>query len=287
MDIERGLMKSATPPRHTASMASLVCALTLIQTAAGHPQDIDAKHSLRATGSEGMFAAIARETVTIPAGQFAMGDPTAKEPSIQKPVHIVHLSTFRLSKYEVTFDQYDTYAAATGVQSPDDEGWGRGSRPVINVSWHDAQQFIAWLNKQTGKHYRMPSEAEWEYAARAGTTSDYPWGPAFEANHANGQGVSGTDTWPFTAPVGSFPPNSWGLYDMIGNVMEWTADCANANYSSAPHDGSAWLSGSCDKRVFRGGSWASSPDYLRVAFRMFVDASFRNHALGFRLAEDP
>jgi len=225
--------------------------------------------------------------VSVPDGYFTMGNSKKRGPSSESPAHRVHIKAFRISKYEVTFEQYEAYAEATQNKVPNDEGWGRGNRPVVNISWHDAQQFIEWLNRETGLEYRLPSEAEWEYAARSGTSTDYPWGDKFDSNLANGRAASGAVTSLHTAPVGSYPPNNWKLYDMIGNVMEWTADCWNANYIAAPTDGSAWSNGDCAMRVFRGGAWAVTPSYLTVSFRMFVDTSFRNSALGFRLAADP
>lgn len=235
----------------------------------------------------------------IPGGTFQMGDLSGNGYPAEKPVRAVTVRAFRLSKHEVTFEQYDAYAQATGRPLPNDQGWGRGNRPVIDVSWDDAQAFIAWLNEVTGLRYRLPTEAEWEYAARAGSTTDYPWGNDFDASKANGSGMGGADNWANTAPVGSFQANAWGLHDMIGNVMEWIEDCWNSSYNRAPSDGSAWMSsmsapsdgstwtlGICGGRVFRGGAWFNNPADLRVSFRFSLVASSRYSSLGFRLAQD-
>jgi formylglycine-generating enzyme required for sulfatase activity len=240
-----------------------------------------------------MVDALRRQMVSIPAGSFRMGGTS----SFEKPVHEVQVSAFRLSAHEVTFEQYDLFATSTGRELPADPGWGRRPRkPVMNLSWADAQAFIAWLNEQSGLRFRLPSEAEWEYAARAGTTTPYPWGKKFRNDMANGESRagSGPDLWTSTAPVGAFPPNAWGLYDMVGNVWEWTEDCLNFTYAGAPADGSAWLSGDCNQRIVRGGSWRQfawgpfgSSSYVPVHKRYWRTTTERNTTLGFRLAQDP
>ncbi|TAK53072.1 MAG: formylglycine-generating enzyme family protein [Gammaproteobacteria bacterium] len=224
-----------------------------------------------------MLAALQANMVSIPGGALQMGSASGYQD--EKPVHTVNIKPFMLGKYEVTFEQYDVFATATGRPLPDDSGWGRGKRPVIEVSWDDAQAFVAWLNQQSGLKFRLPSEAEWEYAARAGSTTDYPWGKTFDASKANGQGTS-------TALVGSFPPNAFGLHDLIGNVWEWTQDCWNDTYTGAPSDGSAWLSGECSRRVERGGAWNYDAANLRVSIRGRNVTTHRNDNLGFRLAQD-
>ena len=164
-------------------------------------------------------------------------------------------------------------------------GWGRGRRPVVNVSWEDAQTYVAWLAKKTGKGYRMLSEAEWEYAARAGTTSAYPWGSEPGQGRANFSGSGSQWSGKQTAPVGSFTSNDFGLYDMIGNAWEWTEDCWNESYTTdAPADRSPWLQGDCGRRVVRGGSWGNRPGDARAAFRLWVEPGLRDNNLGFRLA---
>jgi formylglycine-generating enzyme required for sulfatase activity len=168
------------------------------------------------------------EMVWIPAGSFRMGDLQGGGSSDEKPIHRVSVSRFAIGKYEVTFAEYDKFAQATGRKKPYDEGWGRGNRPVINVSWYDATAYAEWLSKQTGQQYRLPTEAEWEYAARAGTTTKYWWGNTASHEYANygaeswGPLAKGKDRWEYTAPVGSFAANPFGIYDTVGNVWEWT-----------------------------------------------------------------
>ena len=222
----------------------------------------------------------------IPAGSFRMGDIQGGGNSDEKPVHRVRIKAFLLGKTEVTFAQWDACVAAGGCsRKPSDEGWGRGSRPVINVSWKDiTEQFIPWLNKTTGKRYRLPTEAEWEYAARAGSETKYSWGNSIGRNKANCDGCGSRWDDSKTAPVASFATNGFGLYDMHGNVWEWTQDCWNSSYRGAPSDGSAWLSGNCSLRVLRGGSWNNFPDVLRSAIRSWSSTDLRYYFDGFRLA---
>lgn len=200
-------------------------------------------------------------------------------------MHWVTVPASRLAKTEVTFAQYDAYVSATGAVSPSDRGWGRGQRPVIKVSWGDAQVYIKWLNGKTGKSYRLPSEAEWEYAARAGSGTKYSCGNRVGSGRANCDGCGSRWDDEQTAPVASFTANRWGLHDMVGNVLEWVQDRWHGSYSSAPSDGSAWESGDDARRVLRGGGWANSPRELRSAYRDWTGASARNISVGFRLAE--
>ena len=171
-----------------------------------------------------------------------------------------------------------------GGYRPGDRGWGRGSGPVIRVSWSDVQAYVAWLSGKTGEAYRLLSEAEWEYAARAGTTTRYHWGDDIGRNRANCVGDRCGDSWEFTAPVGSFGANGFGLHDVHGNVWEWVEDCWNGSYAGAPSDGSAWESGNCDRRVLRGGSWVNIPRDLRAAVRGRIDTGDRSSISGFRVA---
>ena len=206
------------------------------------------------------------EMVAIPGGSFRMGDLSGDGRDWEGPVHVVTIAPFEMGKYEVTFSQWDACVADGGCSHvPDDEGWGRGNRPVINVSWDDVQGFIAWLNTKTGGGYRLPTESEWEYAARAGSESKYSWGNELGSNRANCDKEYCGDRWEKTAPVGAFASNAWGLHDMHGNVWEWVEDCWNDSYVGAPGDGSAWRSGSCSQRVIRGGSWLNTTGFL--AFR--------------------
>ena len=228
------------------------------------------------------------EMVVIPAGRLRMGCVSGLDCfDYQKPVHeVVIPRAFALSVRELTFAQWDACAADGGCNGyrPSDEGWGRGDRPVITVSWYDAQEYAGWLSGQTGESYRLPSEAEWEYAARAGTATKYSWGNEIGVNRANCRRDNCGDQWEYTAPVGSFAPNAFGLFDMHGNVWEWVEDCWNESYAGAPSDGGAWRSGDCSVRVLRGGSWLNYPGHLCAANRDWLTTGNRFYFVGFRVA---
>ena len=224
------------------------------------------------------------EMVVIPAGSFQMGCVSGIDcGKYEKPVHEVKIDSFAMSKYEVTFEEYDAFTDATSRERVNDAGWGRSRRPVINVSWHDAVAYTQWLSSQTRDSYRLPSEAEWEYAARAGSTTQYSWGNNIGRNRANCDGCGSRWDDEQTAPVGSFSANRWDLHDMHGNVWEWVQDCWNDSYRGAPDDGSAWESENCSLRVLRGGSWIFSPRLLRSANRYRHSTDFRNDYVGFRI----
>ena len=222
--------------------------------------------------------------VTIPSGRFQMGGNGCDE----KPVHEVRIDSFKMQAHEVTWNLYQPCIDAGVCASVNDWGWGKGNRPVIKVSWDDIQTYIQWLNQQTGQRFRLPSEAQWEYAARAGTNTRYSWGNNIDCSKARyGQwsdGECGNNRK--TVAVKSYAPNAWGLYDMHGNVMEWVQDCWHDTYRGAPSDGSAWITGNCDSRVLRGGSWDDEAVYLRAADRFWSTASERYSYLGFRLVQD-
>jgi formylglycine-generating enzyme required for sulfatase activity len=184
----------------------------------------------------------------------------------------------------VTFDEYDRFARATGLDLPDDEGWGRGRRPVINVSVYDAMSFAKWLSRQSGGRYRLPTEVEWEHAARAGAASAFPWGDALGSNRANCDGCGSRWDDESTAPVGSFPPNAWGLHDVVGNVGEWTCSMRDPDPARSFE--------TCDslfetrRRVYRNGGWSDSPERLGAAFRDWNAAFRRTDDVGFRLVRE-
>ena len=230
------------------------------------------------------------QMVVLPTGSFRMGSPDTEEGRYDNegPVRKVNIShRIAMGRYEVTFAEYDRFAEATSRTKPDDEGWGRGTRPVINVSQTDAKAYAAWLSEQTGKRYRLPSESEWEYAARAGTSTRYSWGDEINCGQARyGQGIECSDSLDGTVPVGSFEPNAFDLYDMHGNVWEWVEDCYHESYEGAPTDGRAWTTG-CDeaRAVVRGGSWLYYPRFLRSAYRNRNTPSDRI-IVGFRLVQD-
>ncbi|HVP09247.1 MAG TPA: formylglycine-generating enzyme family protein [Burkholderiales bacterium] len=275
--------------------------------------------------------------VVIPAGEFTMGSPASEigrglDEGPQRQVQIAR--PFALGRSEVTVEEFrrfveeagykteaerDTRAqgcagfiyadpAAPGPGSPPYTSWRSPGlaqaqadpHPVLCVSWNDARAYAQWLSKKTGKRYRLPTEAEWEYAARAGSSSSRYWGddPVQACRYANVADQSRFQTWSFgqkhectdghyfTAPAGGYAPNRFGLYDVIGNVWEWTEDCWNASYAGAPSDGGAWLSGDCSQRVLRGGSWSTVPRYARSATRYKNPADFRDNLTGFRLARN-
>ena len=239
----------------------------------------------RQTALEREFAG---EMVSIPGGTFRMGDLSGDGDEDELPVHTVTVPAFRMGKYEVTFSQWDSCVADGGCGGyyPDDEGWGRGNRPVINVSWDDTQLFIDWLNDKTDGNFRLLTEAEWEYAVRAGSTTKYSWGNGIGNNRANCENCGSRWDNDRTAPVGSFSTNAWELHDMHGNVREWVQDCWNDSYVGAPTDSSAWMNGDCGRRVVRGGSWYNTPEFLRSTSRYWNIRMDRHSNRGFRLSQD-
>ncbi len=222
------------------------------------------------------------EMIQISPGSFRMGGTGKGE----TPIHNVQFSEpFAIARYETTFDQYDAFAQAAGRPLPKDDGWGRGARPVINVTWDDAKAYTQWLSQQSGKRYRLPTEAEWEYAARSGG-QDQKWAGTSGEGQLRDYAVYDAGR---TEPVGSKKANGLGLYDMSGNVWEWVEDCWHEDYNSAPADGSAWLEangGNCGRRMLRGGSWNNVPDYLRVSHRIRYTTGSRYFHIGFRLVQD-
>lgn len=228
----------------------------------------------------------APKMVSLPKGRFLMGDIQGIGDDNEKPVRQVIVDRrFALSRFEVTFAEYDQFAQDTARELPNDGGWGRGQRPVINVSWEDAQAYAQWLAQQTGQPYRLPSEAEWEYAARAGTESAFWWGDALQpamaqCDNCNAQ-IPGK-----TAEVGQYPPNPWGLYDLNGNVDEWVADCYSENYMGASRTQDARTSSGCNQRVMRGGSWFDIDRLLRSSARYRHPPNASRDSWGFRVAVD-
>jgi formylglycine-generating enzyme required for sulfatase activity/cellulose biosynthesis protein BcsQ len=222
---------------------------------------------------------------TVSAGTFQQGDIHRHVDLAERPMHEVTIKPFAIGAFEVTFEEYDRYAIARGQPLPYDQGWGRGNRPVINVSWDDALAYTRWLSQMTGKGYRLPTEAEWEYAARSEGKGDV-WAGTSDVSHLKDYAVFNRDG---TQPVGVKKSNGVGLYDMSGNVWEWVEDCWHEDYTGAPPDGSAWLEahgGNCGRRVVRGGSWDSKPENLRASYRFRSYADYRFSYIGFRLAQD-
>ena len=253
------------------------------------------------------------DMLVIPAGSFTMGSPAGEEgrDDDEGPRHRVTISrAFALGKHEVTRAEFAAFVRDTGHEArgcyiydgkkwkdDDSKDWrdpnfSQSERdPVVCVSWDDAKAFVRWLARETGQEYRLPSEAEWEYAARAGTTTAYWWGARASHEYANygkdeccGGLSRGRDRWERTAPAGSFSPNAFGLHDVAGNVWEWVEDCYETTYDLAPRDGSAWTGGSCEVRVLRGGSWDVIPGGVRAAIRDGYTAGDRDSNVGFRVA---
>ena len=243
--------------------------------------------------------AVCPEMVVVPAGNLMMGNPGGEEGADWRefPLHHVTIpSAFAVGKYEVTFAEWDACVEDGGCSGywPNDEGWGRTDRPVINVSWNDTQAYVTWLSRVTGNSYRLPSESEWEYVARAGTTSPFHFGSTisidqanYDGDHTYLSGLPGVNRRK-TMPAGSFGANGFGLHDIHGNVWEYVEDCSYYDYRGAPSDGSVWEGEDydCSGRVLRGGGWFSSPRSLRSAKRIGSRTDFWTYSsVGFRVVQ--
>jgi formylglycine-generating enzyme required for sulfatase activity len=229
------------------------------------------------------------EMIVVPPGQFTMGSPEtdSNRNTDEGPQHRVTIAKpFAVAKFAVTMAEWDACADVGGCPHVGDSNMGRGNKPLINVGWDEAERYAAWLSRMTGQPYRLLSEAEWEYAARAGTATKYYWGDAVGEGHANCDGCGSKWGNRETSPVGSFAPNAFGLYDMAGNVWQWVQDCYHPDYTDAPSDGSAWIAGDCSRRLNRGGSWYSYPSPLRSAARVKGPPGNIDYGLGFRIARD-
>lgn len=300
-----------TRPIELLLLGTALCAIAM-------PRSTYAQSRSNAAAEPGQTFAECRncpEMIVLPAGSFMLGSPE-NEPlrrENEPQMRIAFANPFALSATPVTWDQWeacvrDNWCDGAGVEialttlpdgepNPNFSDWGRGTRPVVGVSWYDAQKFVGWVNAKAGLDdlYRLPSESEWEYGARAGTTSAFPWGPVIDHDYGNfgtdGDGLGGKaqgrDVWMAeTSPVGSFPPNAFGLYDMHGNVFEWTEDCYEADRAHTPSDGSPNKEGNCANRVFRSGTFLSNPYMQRSARRGApYPATLRGrNYLGFRVA---
>jgi formylglycine-generating enzyme required for sulfatase activity len=221
------------------------------------------------------------EMVTLPAGTFAMG---SNDDASEKPIHQVKIKSFAIGKYPITVREWNQCVAANACTY---KATGQDDAPVTNVSWNDTKQFTEWLSRVAQKEYRLPTEAEWEYAARGGTTTKYWWGDQPANGMANCKGCN--EPYDATQPmkVGSFKANPFGLHDMGGGVSQWVMDCWHKTYQAAPADGSTWLDAECSSRVIRSGSWKNDPNYVRPANRDYYDANVRYPTHGFRVARSP
>jgi formylglycine-generating enzyme required for sulfatase activity len=222
------------------------------------------------------------EMVVVPAGHFMMGSPSSEvgREANEGPRHEVSIAhPFAVGRYEITYDEYDACTAAGVCPHTTDYTWGRGRRPVLNVSWYDALTYVDWLSRQTGQHYSLLSEAEWEYMARAGTTTPWNTGSAIVTDDANILNV-----YKQTVPVGGFAPNAFGVYDTHGNAAEWVLDCFDIGYFGTPTDGSASYRSDCKSRVVRSGKFANDPDRVRSAWRGQWPPEERSGPMGIRIA---
>jgi formylglycine-generating enzyme required for sulfatase activity/serine/threonine protein phosphatase PrpC len=226
------------------------------------------------------------DMITIRGGEFRMGGPKDPMGTDERPRRIVNVQPFAMSQREITFAEYDVFARATGRRRPPSRGLPRSDVPVFYVSWHDAKAYTEWLSKQTGQVYRLPTEAEWEYAARAGTFTNYWWGTDVGAQNAHCFGCNSDSPLRQPIKVASFSPNAFGLYDTSGNVWEWVQDCYNPSYEGAPVNGIAWESGDCSLRVARGGSFQNPPPSLRNAKRGRFEANQGHDTVGIRVVRD-
>lgn len=232
------------------------------------------------------FGTAGPEMVALPTGSFTMGSPKGEGFDDERPQHLVVLDRrIAVGKFEVTWDEFNLCHWDGPCPLPDDDGFGGGRRPVTNVSWEDARTYVDWLSRSTGQSYRLLSEAEWEYAARAGSTTTYPWGGDPGVGKANCDGCGSQWDNTSTAPAGSFEANAFGLHDMPGNVWEWVEDCFADSYSAGqPTTGDAFSPPECTMRVNRGGSWSTTVSRLRSANRLGAVPSDTVQALGFRIA---
>ncbi|MBB1125387.1 SUMF1/EgtB/PvdO family nonheme iron enzyme [Thiospirillum jenense] len=224
------------------------------------------------------------EMVVIHPARFAMGDPIGMSDSDARPVRAVQLDGYLIGVNEVTFNEYDRFVHATNARRPNDFGWGRGSRPVVDVSWEEVQTYLKWLSQQTGHTYRLPSEAEWEYAARGSSASSYWWGAGSAENRAVCFDCGTRWDRVSTAPAGSFAANPFGLRDTAGNAYEWVADCYRPTYHDAPASGAAVEDANCQYRVVRGGSFSSPSSAMRSHARNRFAATTHVDMIGFRVA---
>ena len=288
------LMKTTATGRTFITALTLATVILSANALAAEPKtapSAEASQPVYKTGQVFRDCPDCPELVVVPAGIFIMGLKAKSKKS--KPAHRVNIAKpFAMGRFEVKFSEWQACINAGGCNNnPDDHRWGKKGRPVINVTYFDAKRYLSWISKKTGHRYRLPSEAEWEYANRAGTTTVWWWGNKVGKNHANCKDCKspwsdGGDDVHGTAPVGSFPPNAFGLHDTSANVFEWVDDCWNKSYKNAPNDGSSWTQGDCRNRVIRGGSFYYYSKVARSAYRAKNPPNVKSYWLGFRVLRE-
>jgi formylglycine-generating enzyme required for sulfatase activity len=280
---------SHSSSNNSGALCAILLALLAPAAAATGFRFVDLTEDLTTSGAVFQDCSACPQMVVIPAGSFMMGSPQTDQDARdnERPLRKVTIAKpFAVSRFEVTFAEWNACVEAGGCEHrPSDQGWGEGVRPVINVSWNDiTSQYLPWLSRVAGQAYRLLTEAEWEYAVRAGTTTRYSWGDDLGENNANCNGCKSRWDNEQTAPVGSFEPNAFGLYDMHGNVWEWVQDCYSEKaYGTPPRDGSAAPDEPNCNRVLRGGSWLGNPRSMRAAFRNGIYTDYRFPGYGFRV----
>jgi len=277
---EGGDVESSPVPETGAAMPSPAIAEVPPTVTAVGPAGPRMLRDRLSSGGEGPLM------VQLPAGRFVMGGKPGLAGPEEQPARERVLGAFYIGRYEITFDEYARFARASGQPLPDDAGFGRGQRPVINVSWEDAQDYVRWLSSETRQRYHLSSEAEWEYAARGGSRTRYWWGFAPQAGRAVCFACGTRWVNRSTAPVGSLKANAFGLYDTSGNVMEWVQDCYHKDYQGAPSDGSPWLGGDCGQHMVRGGAFNKPASSARSNARYQLPTNARLNMLGFRVVRD-
>jgi formylglycine-generating enzyme required for sulfatase activity len=267
------------PHLRLSALKALTLALSvlLVTGCASIQPKVKADYSVDLAGMEFVF---------VKGGTYQMGSDQKPD---EQPVHTVTIDDLFVGMYEVTFAQYDQYCKTIPQQCepPSDQRWGRDNRPVIYVSWDEANAYAEWLSEQTGQKFRLPTEAEWEYFARAGTDTPYWRGETLPKGTANCLDCGSQWDNTSTAPVGSFRPNPWKIYDTVGNVVEWVTDSYTNNYGNAPTDGSAAVSAADLRKVQRGGAWNYAAKHSRSASRDYRKANKRTKDAGFRLVMEP
>ena len=264
----------------------LITAVVLTTCASMEQPNVEAATTSKKPGVVFQDCDVCPEMTVIHAGSYIMGSDSRHK--FERPAHKVTITKpFAMGIFEVTFDEWQACFSDGGcARVPDDHKGGKGRRPVMNITWFEAQSYLKWLSKKTGYTYRFPTEAEWEFAARGGTTTEFWWGDEVGENLANCRDCKSKWSKKGSAPVGSFSPNPYGLYDVHGNEWEWLQDCWNPSHEGAPSDGSPRLDGNCQLRVIRSGSWYYFSKNIRSAWRFKNDARVKSYGIGMRVLRE-